>query len=150
MHQVTIGAHAVIFDERARVLLCHRTDADLWNLPGGGVEQGETPIDAVIREVWEETGFTVEVDRLVGIYTKPDDNDHTFSFLCRITGGEARLNDEADKIEYVPVACLPENIVPNHVVRIQHARDMDRGVLFGVAFMTQPSSLIRKISITGE
>lgn len=39
----SIGAFAVIFDDRQRVLLCHRRDMDAWNLPGGGVESGELP-----------------------------------------------------------------------------------------------------------
>lgn len=40
----SIGAFAIIFDERSRVLLCHRQDFELWNLPGGDVESGEVPI----------------------------------------------------------------------------------------------------------
>lgn len=52
----SIGAFAIILDEQSRVLLCHRRDFDVWNLPGGGVENGELPTEAVIREVREETG----------------------------------------------------------------------------------------------
>ncbi len=47
----TLGAFAVIFDQNDRVLLCHRTDCDLWNLPGGKLEENELPTDAVVREV---------------------------------------------------------------------------------------------------
>jgi 8-oxo-dGTP pyrophosphatase MutT (NUDIX family) len=53
----SLGAFAIIFDEQNRVLLSHRRDMDLWNLPGGGVESGELPTEAVIREVKEETGL---------------------------------------------------------------------------------------------
>jgi 8-oxo-dGTP pyrophosphatase MutT (NUDIX family) len=53
----TIGAFAIIFDEGGRVLLCHRRDLDVWNLPGGGVESREMPDEAVVREVKEETGL---------------------------------------------------------------------------------------------
>ena len=67
----SLGAFAVIFDEESRVLLCHRTDMDAWNLPGGGVEGGESPWDAVVREVMEEVGLEVRVERLVGIYSVP-------------------------------------------------------------------------------
>ena len=68
----TIGAFAVIFDDAGRVLLCHRRDIDMWNLPGGGMESGELPTEAVIREVTEETGLDVIVGRLIGVYGDPD------------------------------------------------------------------------------
>ena len=51
----TIGVFGIITDERDRVLLCHRRDFDLWNLPGGRVEAGESPWSALVREVEEET-----------------------------------------------------------------------------------------------
>ena len=51
------GAFALIFDDRDRVLLCLRDDLNIWNLPGGGVELGESPWEAVVREVEEETGL---------------------------------------------------------------------------------------------
>jgi 8-oxo-dGTP diphosphatase len=45
---------------------------DLWNLPGEGVESGELPTEAVLRETREETGLEVAVERLVGVYGKVD------------------------------------------------------------------------------
>ncbi len=69
------GAFAVIFDDHDRVLLCHRRDIDAWNLPGGGVEQGETPWDATVREVREEVGVDAEVVRLTGLYWKPGSDE---------------------------------------------------------------------------
>lgn len=57
-----IGVSAVIFDARGRVLLCHRRDMDVWNLPGGVVESGELPTEAVVREAKEETGLEVSVE----------------------------------------------------------------------------------------
>ena len=56
-----MGAFAVIFDAEANVLLCHRTDRDAWNLPGGKVEAGEAPWEAAVREVHEEIGLHVRV-----------------------------------------------------------------------------------------
>src|SRR5689334_3384007 len=55
-----------------RILLVHQLDTDLWTTPGGGVDPGETPADAVAREVWEETGFEVEPVRILGVYANPD------------------------------------------------------------------------------
>ena len=50
MTHFTVGSFAVIFDKEDRVLLSHRTDLDIWNLPGGGVENGELPNETAIRE----------------------------------------------------------------------------------------------------
>lgn len=103
----TIGAFAIILDIQQRVLLCHRQDMDRWNLPGGGVMSEETPWQAVIREVREEVGFQVSVERLLGIYVYPPRNDLVFSFLCVVIGGEMRTSEEADTIDYFAIDHLP-------------------------------------------
>lgn len=117
----TIGAFAIILDAEDRVLLCHRRDIDLWNLPGGGVEAGETPWEAVVREVREETGFEVAVERLQGIYVKPETDDLVFSFICAIRGGAITLNDEADRIDWFAKDDLPPNTSPKQQARILDA-----------------------------
>ncbi len=71
---VSLGAgvkHAHRLRPVGRVLFCHRRDCDFWNLPGGGVESGEAPWQAVVREVREEVGLEVEVVRLAGLYAGP-------------------------------------------------------------------------------
>src|SRR5687768_10106243 len=87
-------------DEAGRLLLIHKIDNDFWALPGGGMEIGESIADAAVREVTEETGLTVELTGLVGIYTDPghvmayDDGEvrQEFSvcFHARVITGEAR------------------------------------------------------------
>ena len=67
-----LGCSAALFDEQGRILLTKRSDNGQWCLPGGGVEPGESLEEACIREVWEETGLTVRVKRLVGVYSHPD------------------------------------------------------------------------------
>ena len=124
------GAFAVIFDEKGRVLLVHRTDYDLWNLPGGALEDLESPIDAVKREVKEETGFIVEVVKLVGIYSKPNKNHFVFSFTCKILSGGITLNSEADRIEYFEINKIPKNTVPKQVERIHDALLNSNEVIF--------------------
>ena len=128
--QFIIGAFGIIFDEQKRVLLVHRKDYDLWNLPGGTLEDFESPKNAVIREVKEETGLDVEISKLLGVYNKENKNDMAFSFLCKVIGGEITLNDEADKIEYFETDKLPPNTVPKQVERIQDAISNPSEIIF--------------------
>lgn len=117
--QFTIGIFGIILDEQKRVLLCHRRDYDLWNLPGGTLENGESPWEGVKREIKEETGLTTEIESLAGVYSKPDKSEIVFSFVCKVVGGEIRLNDEADKIEYFEIDKLPPNTSQKQVERIK-------------------------------
>ena len=117
----TIGAFAIIFDEGNRVLLCHRRDVDVWNLPGGAVESGELPTEAVIRETREETGLDVVVERLVGVYGKADKDELVFAFVCRAVGGQLTATDEADACAYFAIEEIPANTVPKQVQRIHDA-----------------------------
>jgi ADP-ribose pyrophosphatase YjhB (NUDIX family) len=117
----TIGVFTVIFDLKDRVLLCHRRDADVWNLPGGGMQLGELPTETAMRETKEETGLDVKVTRLVGVYSKPKNNDLVFVFHAEVIGGALNCTDEADQIEYFFVENLPENTIPKHVGRIDDA-----------------------------
>lgn len=134
--QFTIGIFGIIFDEQKRVLLCHRRDYDLWNLPGGTLENGESPWDGVKREIKEETGLDAEIESLAGVYSKPDKNEIVFSFVCKVICGETTLNDEADKIEYFEIDKLPSNTSQKQVERIKD-------------FMTNPNKTIYKVQ-TGK
>lgn len=127
---VRIGAFALIFNPQNEVLLCHRRDLDLWNLPGGGMEAGESPWEAVVREVEEEVGLIVEVERLAGVYAKPEQEEIVFSFVCRVIRGEPGTSEEADEVCFFAVDQLPRNTSPKQAERIHDALEkVDRTVL---------------------
>jgi len=117
----TIGVFTIIFNPQDQVLLCHRRDLDIWNLPGGGMEPGELPNETAIRETREETGLEVEIERLVGVYSKPNNNDLIFVFTAQVLGGCFTLNEEADQLNYFALNALPSNTIPKHVERIRDA-----------------------------
>ncbi|NEP08795.1 MAG: NUDIX domain-containing protein [Symploca sp. SIO2C1] len=125
-----IGAFAIIFDEYGSVLLCHRRDFDAWNLPGGTVENGELPTEAVIREVKEETGLEVDIERLVGVYGKTDKDELVFSFICRPIGGHLSATDESSECKYFPIEDMPVNTIPIHIDRIHDALKLSNYPIF--------------------
>jgi len=85
---------------------------DLWNAPGGRVEAGESPWEAVVREIREETGVEAEVVRLASISWKPERQEMLFQFVCSIVAGQLSLTDECDGFAYFPLDKLPEPLGP--------------------------------------
>lgn len=126
----TLGAFAIIFNENGQVLLSHRRDMDAWNLPGGGVESLEMPDEAVIREVKEETGLDICIERLVGVYGKVLKDDLVFAFTCRVVSGELTLTDEADQHAYFAVEQIPVNTPPKQVERVIDAQHSTEQPIF--------------------
>jgi 8-oxo-dGTP diphosphatase len=96
------GACAVVVDDRGHVLLGRRADTGEWALPAGAIDPGEQPAEAAIREVYEETGVHVVVERLAGVavrepvtYPNGDICQYlTVWFRCPVIGGHAVVNDE--------------------------------------------------------
>lgn len=124
---------AVIFDRRGRLLLQQRADGGQWGLPGGAVEVGESLVEALRREVREETGLSVSVRRLVGVYSRPGlqvlrypDGSvwHYINvcFECAVRGGRLTTCDETLDLGYFHPGRLPRTLLPNHRVRIRDAR----------------------------
>ena len=109
-------AGAVIADTSDRILLLRRAATDtfpgLWELPSGGVDDGEGLAAAVVREVFEETGLTVEVGRFVGSFdyvTGSGVRARQFVFTCASSAGHVRLNAaEHDGFQWVPIDALPD------------------------------------------
>jgi ADP-ribose pyrophosphatase YjhB (NUDIX family) len=92
------------FDARERVVLVRHANDGAWTTPGGAVEPRERPADAALREMWEETGLAVELERVIGVYGGPEfttsyGNGDRVSFTmtvfeARETGGRLRPDGE--------------------------------------------------------
>ena len=126
-----LAASAFITDERGSVLLGRRTDVMLWAPPSGVVQLGESPAQTLVREVQEETGLHVVVERLIGLYTGRDfewtypngDQAQIVSafFSCRVTGGVLTPDyTEFTSLGYYPRGQLP-SLMPRYVRMLQDA-----------------------------
>lgn len=105
------AAIAVIFnDNKSQVLLVKRQDVPVWVLPGGGVDEGESSQEAVIREVFEETGLHVKVIRKVAEYS-PINKLARFTeiYECRSIEGNLQKGPETRAIRFFTLDQLPKN-----------------------------------------
>jgi ADP-ribose pyrophosphatase YjhB (NUDIX family) len=116
---MTLGAFAVILNGQNEILLCHRRDKDLWNLPGGRVEDGESPWEAAVRETKEEVRLDVALVRLLGVYYKTKENDMVFMFLVKpINDLEPATSLEVDYVSFYSIRNLPPNTAPKQRERL--------------------------------
>jgi ADP-ribose pyrophosphatase YjhB (NUDIX family) len=121
---------AVIRD--GKILLTKREDFEIWCLPGGIVDENESLAEAAIREVREETGAIVEINSLVGIYSRLGGmrDEHAVIFRGIQTGGELRIQKgETIEVAYLPFDNLPEEILLGHKRRILDAIQNRQGIV---------------------
>lgn len=127
----TLAAIVAVIDN-GKVLLTKREDFEVWCLPGGGVEDGESLAEAAIREAKEETGVDVELTRLVGVYSRIGgmwSDVHAVLFAARPIGGELRLQPgETVEVKYFPFEEVPDNVLFGHKKRIEDAINDVSGV----------------------
>jgi 8-oxo-dGTP diphosphatase len=123
---------AIVFNDRGEILLGQRSDNHQWSVVAGMMDPGEQPADALVREVEEETGVQVKIERLAGVALHEvvygnGDRCHMVNtwFRCRATGGEARVNDEESvAVGWFAPDALPElNAFARLRIRTSLARD---------------------------
>jgi ADP-ribose pyrophosphatase YjhB (NUDIX family) len=107
---LTLGVFAAITDKEGRILCVRMNYATrAWTTPGGRVELGESPLDALKREVLEESGLDVVPEELVGVYSKPYMNDIVLFFRARVVAQNPwQPNDEVAQMGYFGRDDLPE------------------------------------------
>lgn len=103
-----------VFDGDKVLLVRERSDGK-WTLPGGWVDVNDAPSEAVVREIYEESGYRAKAIKLAALVDKnrhphPPSVHHIYKlfFLCELTGGTATISNETDAVEFYPVHSLPE------------------------------------------
>jgi 8-oxo-dGTP pyrophosphatase MutT (NUDIX family) len=130
-NSLVVAVAAIVRDDAGRILLIRRSDNDYWALPGGAQDIGESTAQAAVREVAEETGVTVVISGISGIYSNPshviayDDGEvrqeFSICFHARPTGGDLRSGSESKSVEWVDPAALDSlRIHPSMRLRIDH------------------------------
>lgn len=133
-NSIVVAVTAFIQDETGRILMIRRTDNDLYAVPGGALELGETLTETVQREVMEETGIDVQVTGMIGVYSDPTHvieftdgevrQEFSICFRATPTGGTLRTSDESKEVLWVAPSDLGDlNIHPSIQLRIQHGLD---------------------------
>lgn len=129
------GVRILLIDERRVLLVSHWYAPWAWTLPGGGVNKGETPEQAAIREAYEETGLTVhsiagEIGTYTGTMGKSD--RVTFFYTGDFSGSLAlRPNLEIMARSWFDIDTLPDELSPGNRRRIEAYRDGKRNEVGG-------------------
>jgi ADP-ribose pyrophosphatase YjhB (NUDIX family) len=131
-NSIVVAVTAAVRNAQGELLLIERTDNGLWALPGGAQDIGESVVQAVQREVYEETGIDVEITGLSGIYSDPrhviayDDGEvrqeFSLCFHAKSVSGQPRSSSESSQARWVSPDSLKDlKMHPSMRLRINHA-----------------------------
>jgi ADP-ribose pyrophosphatase YjhB (NUDIX family) len=131
-NSIAVAVSAFIQDDEGRILMIRRSDNDLYSIPGGQVEPGETLTQAAVREVKEETGIDIEVTGLIGLYSNPNHviaysdgevrQEFSICFRSATKGGTLQSSDESKEVLWINTKNIEQySIHPSTLIRIKHA-----------------------------
>jgi 8-oxo-dGTP diphosphatase len=118
-HSVSVAG--VVQNSDGDVLVIRRRDNGHLQAPGGILEQAERIEDGLAREVKEETGYTVVPEQLTGIYKHMTLGVVALVFNCRLTGGEAQINDEASEVLWLDPKIAVSQMTAAFAIRVSDA-----------------------------
>ncbi|HAZ38910.1 MAG TPA: NTP pyrophosphohydrolase [Exiguobacterium sp.] len=109
-------AGGIVFDEEGRILLQKRRQQQAWGFPGGALELGESIVEAAKREIFEETGIHVAIERLSGVYSQYEEiypngdvaQPIVHFFVCQVNGGQLTI----DSNESLDIAFFERDQMP--------------------------------------
>lgn len=129
-----VDVRAAVFRENEILLVKEREDG-CWTLPGGWVDVGEAPSQAIVREVYEESGYQTQAIKLLAVYDRnlhghPPIRHHVYKlfFLCQLLGGTPTKSFETEEVNFFKEQAIPQlsltRVVPSQITRLfEHYRN---------------------------
>lgn len=132
--RIVPATSAIVLNDAGEILLQERSDNNLWALPGGTMNPGESTAQCVIREVKEETGLDVKPEYIVGIYSNPAHivaysdgevrQEFSICFFCTLIDGEIKSSDESFRVDFFSLQeALQLKMHPSIRLRIHHFQE---------------------------
>lgn len=112
----------ILSQHKKHILLTKRRDIPVWVMPGGGIDEGETPEEAILREVFEETGSSAKIHRLIAIYLPTNKMTRkTYFYECILLDEAVRVTEETRGIQFFSLEKLPYHFPPPYPEWLQDA-----------------------------
>ena len=118
-HSVSVAG--IVVNSSGQVLVIRRRDNGHWQPPGGVLELDETFEQGVIREVAEETGAQVAIERLSGVYKNVKSGIVAIAFRCRLLTEPTEQTQEAVEVSWINPAAVPGVMTPTFAARVLDA-----------------------------
>jgi len=140
-HDFLISVNAII-EKDGEILLVKRSDRDMWRLPGAEMSLGETIDESIIKAIHQKLGLTISIDRVIGLYSKPIQNELVVLFSVRLMNKKQAPKPSSNYVaaDYFSTDKLPENFPDKNWERVKDYLEKSNEVFIKTQ-MSPPSSL---------